>query len=80
MVETREEIKERLEKEGFNVESYEGTDSEETVQVPKSALQKLHDHLKAVGDGVEEGLMDAAEIPAMVVLLGACLVTGRIPE
>ena len=52
---------------------------EETVQIPKSVLQKIHDHLKAVGGGVEEGMMEAAEIPAMVLLLGACLVTGRIP-
>jgi|GEM_PF-5825657 hypothetical protein len=51
----------------------------ETVQVPKTELQKIHDHLKAVADGVEEGLMTAAEVPAMVVLLGACLVSGRVP-
>lgn len=74
MAETREQIKERLEKEGFEVRNYE-----DPVQIPRSTLQKVHDHLKAIGDGVEEGLMDAAEIPAMVALLGACLITGRTP-
>jgi hypothetical protein len=52
---------------------------EETVQVPKDALQKIYDHLKAVADGIEEGLMTAAELPEMLGLIGVCLVTGRIP-
>ncbi|MGA2223577.1 MAG: hypothetical protein ABSH41_03940 [Syntrophobacteraceae bacterium] len=50
---------------------------EETVEVPKSALQKIHAHLSAMVDGVEEGLMTAAEVPAMLLLIGACLVTGK---
>ncbi len=52
---------------------------EESVRVPKGALQKIHDHLSAIADGAEEGLINAAEIPAMILLLGACLATGRIP-
>ncbi len=50
---------------------------EETVQVPKTALQKIHAHLSAMADGIEEGLLTAAEVPAMVLLIGACLVTGK---